>query len=1125
MCPINTSDIVSVQVDAATVAGTISSTSGLICNNSASPTVSLTGNTGSTILWQYSVDGGATYTNTSPMQTGTSISSVVNNSAPGSVQVTTYYKALVQNGVCPNQASNAISVSVDPTSQVGTILPAQKVQQVCIGNSAIDVVLPSYVGTIIWQTASTLAGTYTTIGGQTSATLPSAFMPTNVAGIKYYKAVVKSGVCPSINSDIVRVQTDPSTVAGTIASSSSLICNNSPNPTISLTGNTGSTILWQYSVDGGATYTNTSPMQTGTSISSVVNNSAPGSVQVTTYYKAIVQSGVCPSLITNAVNVSVDPTSQVGTILPAQKVQQVCIGNSAIDVVLPSYVGTIIWQTAPSTSGAYTTIGGQTNPTLPYTSMPTNVAGTKYYKAVVTSGVCPSINSDIVSVQTDPLTVAGTITSSENLICNNSPNPTISLTGNTGSTILWQYSVDGGATYTNTSPIQTGTSISSVVNNSAPGSVQVTSYYKAIVQSGVCPSLITNAVNVSVDPTSQVGIILPSQKVQQVCIGSPATNIVLPSNVGTILWKTSNNATTGYLAIGGETAAILPSVSIPTNTAGTMYYKAVVTSGVCPSIESDVASVQTDAASVAGNIFFLTGGSPICNLGVKPSISIANYTGNSIIWQTSPSTTSALSGAALAAIDYTNIIQTGTILNNGIENTTSALNSSFKYYRAEVKNGVCPSVTSTPIEIEVIPTPLVTNFVPAERCGPGSVQLNATSNLGNVSWFENIAGGSTLATGNNFLTPSINASTNFYASGLFRGCYSVSRTAVLGTIKEVPTITSVIDSAVCGPAVLGLSATSSSGIINWYASPMGGNSLLESNQFKTPLIRKTTTYYVDATLNGCTTITRSPVVANIYVIPEVSPIADTAQVCVGNQLSFSNNATLGLPPYVYTIYFDNVNVMRKTNETVIGVKSGYTTVYFNVKDMNGCVSVNSDAFKIKISDPIAPQNFNYQAYYKEDFIIPTKKDTGYVLYNWSPPNNLNFTNKPDPTFNGENPADYILLRTDTTSKCAVADNYHIDVTRDFIFDLPNAFTPNYDGLNDKIKVIANAGIRKINYLKIYNRAGILVRSINNLTEGQNGWDGLTLKGMADTDGYYWLAEYETKDNRTLKKSGSFLLIK
>ena len=726
------------------------------------------------------------------------------------------------------------------------------------------------------------------------------------------------------------------------------------------------------------------------------------------------------------------------------------------------------------------------------------------------------------SIRVDATTVPGTITASENLICHNSTNPTISLTGNTGNTIIWQYSTNGGGTYSNTVPIETGTSISSAVNNLAPGSVQVTTFYKAIVQSGVCPALVTNAVSVSVDPSSKVGPILPAQKLQEVCIGSPATNIVLPSNVGTIIWNTSNNATSGYLPIGGETSATLPSASIPTNVAGTIYYKAVVTSGVCPSIESDVASVQVDAASVAGNIFFLNGGSPICNQGVKPTISIANYTGNSIIWQTSSPSSSALYGAALAAVDYANTSQSGTVLNSAIDNTTSVLNSSFKYYRAEVKNGVCPAVNSTPIEIEVIPTPLVTSFVPAERCGPGSVQLSATTNLGNVSWFENSTGGSTLSTGNNYLTPSISANTNFYASGLYRGCYSLNRTAVLGTIKEVPTITSVADSAVCGPAVIGLSATASSGTINWYASSMGGTSLKTSNLFTTPLLRNTTTYYVDATLNGCTTVTRSPVVATIYVIPAVSPIADTAQLCVGNELSFSNNASLGLPPYVYTIYLDNNNVLRKSNETVIGIKSGYTTVYFNVKDMNGCVSVNSDAFKIKVTDPIVAQQFYYQAYYKEDFIIPTKKDTGYVLYNWTPPNNLNFINKPDPTFNGENPTDYVLLRTDTITKCAVADNYHIDVTRDFILELPNAFTPNNDGLNDEIKVVANAGIKDEVIVNIYNRSGKLIHQILRKTDA---WDGKLNQVVQDADVYYWIADYETKTGQKRKKTGSFLLIK
>jgi gliding motility-associated-like protein len=258
------------------------------------------------------------------------------------------------------------------------------------------------------------------------------------------------------------------------------------------------------------------------------------------------------------------------------------------------------------------------------------------------------------------------------------------------------------------------------------------------------------------------------------------------------------------------------------------------------------------------------------------------------------------------------------------------------------------------------------------------------------------------------------------------------------------------------------------------------------------------------------------------VIPNVSPIADTAQLCVGNELSFSNNASLGLPPYVYTIYLDNDNVMRKTNETVKGIRSGYTTVYFNVKDMNGCVSVNSDAFKIKVSDPVVAQKFNYQAYYQEDFVIPTKKDTFYVSYNWTPPNNLNFVNKPDPTFNGENPADYVLVRTDTITKCAVADNYHIDVTRDFILELPNAFTPNNDGLNDEIKVVANAGIKDELIVNIYNRSGKLIHQLLRKTEA---WDGKLNQVIQDADVYYWIADYETKTGQKRKKTGSFLLIK
>jgi gliding motility-associated-like protein len=251
-------------------------------------------------------------------------------------------------------------------------------------------------------------------------------------------------------------------------------------------------------------------------------------------------------------------------------------------------------------------------------------------------------------------------------------------------------------------------------------------------------------------------------------------------------------------------------------------------------------------------------------------------------------------------------------------------------------------------------------------------------------------------------------------------------------------------------------------------------------------------------------------------------LPDLYSLCAGLRVSLKNNAALGLPPYSYSFFTNNGNVLGQIDGYLLGVKGGITDVYFNVKDMNGCISQNTSSFQVKTYDPVLPQKFNYQAFYKDNLLIPTKLDSGYVLYNWQPELNLNFYDKPNPIFNGENTIDYSLIRTDTTSRCTVVDNYHIDVTRDFIFDLPNAFTPNYDGINDIIRAIANSGIEKINYLRIYNRTGNLVFQTTNIKEG---WDGKVAEKIQESDAYYWKAEYVTKLNQVFKKSGSFLLLK
>jgi hypothetical protein len=531
---------------------------------------------------------------------------------------------------------------------------------------------------------------------------------------------------------------------------------------------------------------------------------------------------------------------------------------------------------------------------------------------------------------------------------------------------------------------------------------------------------------------------------------------------------------------------------------------------------------------------------------VKPIISILNntYVGNKIEWLISASPISTISvGSGANTLTYNDAGETGLFLNNAIDNNAPGINSSFRYYKAKVTNGVCPAAISTPIELEVIPTPVIDSIRPNQRCGPGSVVLYAHSNLGVVNWFTANTGGSSIFTGENLTTPNLTSNiNNFYASGLFRGCASLSRRSVQAEVIPIPKIIPPQDTTYCGPNVFNICASATdNGVINWYTSPTGGTPIQVGNCYTTPLLKTNTTYYLDAALKGCTTVTRTPYNTIIYEVPQIAVIPNL-NLCVGNKVNLAPFVSLGLPPYTYSITYNNRNLLGSATGNINGLIGGIANVYFNIKDQHNCVSQNSNSFSIKTYDPVKPMNFNYSAFYKENYIIPTKKDSGYILYNWNPGVYLNFTNKPDPTFNGENSTDYVLLRTDTTSKCMVADNYHIDVTREYILDVPNAFTPNYDGLNDRLRIIANEGIESIESFIIINREGIQVfpkpgqvwssttakdpMDIRGAT-GWNTWDGKDAQGrMLESDGYYWKAIYYIKPNHTKKfRTGMFILFK
>jgi len=96
-----------------------------------------------------------------------------------------------------------------------------------------------------------------------------------------------------------------------------------------------------------------------------------------------------------------------------------------------------------------------------------------------------------------------------------------------------------------------------------------------------------------------------------------------------------------------------------------------------------------------------------------------------------------------------------------------------------------------------------------------------------------------------------------------------------------------------------------------------------------------------------------------------------------------------------------------------------------------------------------------------------------------------------PTFYGKDSLTYVITNTDIPSRASAAKVYIVVGNKDFgddmSFLLPNAFSPNGDGINDYF-VISGLGTTEESSLEVFNRWGTIVyRSKGNKYE--NNWDG------------------------------------
>jgi gliding motility-associated-like protein len=145
--------------------------------------------------------------------------------------------------------------------------------------------------------------------------------------------------------------------------------------------------------------------------------------------------------------------------------------------------------------------------------------------------------------------------------------------------------------------------------------------------------------------------------------------------------------------------------------------------------------------------------------------------------------------------------------------------------------------------------------------------------------------------------------------------------------------------------------------------------------------------------------------------------------------------------------------------------------------------------------------------------------TGGTIYLWSPSGSLSSPFLQNPIATLFNDTRFTVLVTNDIG-CSATDDVLVKVYKGPAYYLPNAFTPNGDGLNDVFRVIA-VGIATTDYFRIYNRYGELVFDGGTTLKG---WDG-TFKGKkAVTGTYVWMIKGIDKDGKIVDMKGTVLLL-
>ncbi len=233
------------------------------------------------------------------------------------------------------------------------------------------------------------------------------------------------------------------------------------------------------------------------------------------------------------------------------------------------------------------------------------------------------------------------------------------------------------------------------------------------------------------------------------------------------------------------------------------------------------------------------------------------------------------------------------------------------------------------------------------------------------------------------------------------------------------------------------------------------------------------------------------------------------------------NVKGGAIPYTYIL-----NNQEFTDDKKL-INLGAGIYEFKIKDANACESV------LKVKDtllaaqiPILDLERLHTIQLSEDVFLPVGVNIAYDSIFWEKKLGLSCYDCPNPLAAPVKPTLYKVAVVSKTG-CITKDSVWVVVVKNHNLFIPNVFSPNGDGSNDRLMVFGGKSMAKIKSFQVFNRWGNLVYEGKDFApnDPQYGWDG-TYKGVfQDSNIFTWKAEIEFIDGEIEVVSGDSMLVK